>query len=573
MQAPRNQERSLRTIRFWLNCLVFASVLPVLIVTSFLIVRFFDQERRRLEQDTIATTRALGQAVDAELKGARSALLALSASPYLASGDFASFYVEALKIVKRLGVDNVVLSDINGQQLVNTLLPYGAPLPLHGDREPLRQVIKTGEPVISGLFIGKVTGKPLIIIEAPVMVGTSLRYTLAIGLFPDRLSAILRQQKIPLNWIATIADSSQNIVGRTVGADEYVGRKVSQTLQRAINAGGEGASEGVTLEGIAVLHAFSRSSFSGWTVAIGIPEEVMFGILTDALLVNVVATVVLLAAGVLLAGVISARISGSIAALRGPAVGVGQPGPLALPPLKIQETYELGQSLLGAHRVIQQRTAERDQLRRRIMSVQEQERLRLARDLHDQTGQALAAALLELKIVEGSVAEDVQPRVHLLRKQLNDLGQVLHRIAWELRPASIDELGLAAALESHLIEWGKKHGIEVDFHCRDSNLNQRSNEIRTAIYRVIQESLTNIAKHAKGASRVSISIGVSDRTLHVTIEDNGRGFDIAAPSRLGIAGMRERLLLVGGELQIESSPVSGTTIFARIPLPAERMPA
>jgi hypothetical protein len=111
MQVPQKQTRLRRTIRFWLNCLVVASVLPVLVVTSFLIVRSFNQERSRLEQDTIATARALGQAVDAELKGARSALLTLTRSP-LASGEFASFYVEALKLVKLLDIDNVVLAEI-----------------------------------------------------------------------------------------------------------------------------------------------------------------------------------------------------------------------------------------------------------------------------------------------------------------------------------------------------------------------------------------------------------------------------------------------------------------------------
>jgi signal transduction histidine kinase len=147
---------------------------------------------------------------------------------------------------------------------------------------------------------------------------------------------------------------------------------------------------------------------------------------------------------------------------------------------------------------------------------------------------------------------------------------MLHRVAWELRPASLDELGLTNALENYLAEWSKKHVIKSDFLCADANLDNRSNEIRTTIYRVIQEGLTNIAKHATGAKQVSIVIGVSEGTLHLTIEDDGNGFDSGAlSSRLGLAGMRERLLLVGGQLNIESSAASGTTIFARIPLPAE----
>ena len=145
----------------------------------------------------------------------------------------------------------------------------------------------------------------------------------------------------------------------------------------------------------------------------------------------------------------------------------------------------MGQSLLGAHRLIDQRTAERDALRRRIMSAQEEERLRLAHDLHDQTGQSVSAAILELKAIESLVDETARDRVRILRAQFNELGQMLHRIAWELRPASIDELGLSNAVENHLAEWSKKQSIKADFHCADENLDRRSNEIRTTIYRVI----------------------------------------------------------------------------------------
>ena len=183
---------------------------------------------------------------------------------------------------------------------------------------------------------------------------------------------------------------------------------------------------------------------------------------------------------------------------------------------------------MRAHRLIEQRTSERDELRRRIMSAQEEERLRLAHDLHDQTGQSVSAAILELKAIESTVGEKARARVRALRGQMDELSQMLHRIAMELRPASIDELGLTNALENYVGEWSKKHAIKADFHCADANLNHRSNEIRTTVYRVIQESLTNVARHAFDATKVSIAIGVTDNTLHLTIEDNGRGFDAGA---------------------------------------------
>jgi signal transduction histidine kinase len=515
----------------------------------------------------VGTARALSQAVDAELNGDRSALLVLAISPHLASGDLTGFYGEAQQLVHALNIDNIVLSDVNGQQLINTLRPFGASLPIHGDREQLRRVIETGQPVISDLFIGALTKQPIISIEVPVLFEGKPRYALAVGIFPERLSQILRRQKMPSEWVAAIVDSSDTIVARTVGGDEVIGKSVSSDLKRALTKAGEGAFEGVTREGVIVLSGFSRSTVSGWTVAIGIPKEGLFDFLPQALLGNVIAAFVVFVAGTFLARRISARIGGSIRALRGPAVELGKSGVLVVPPVSIQEAHELGQSLVTAHGLVEQRTAERDDLRRRIMSAQEEERLRLAHNLHDQTGQSVTAAILELKAIEPLVVEQGRDRVRFLRKQLDELGQSLHRIAWELRPASIDALGLTNALENYLTEWSKKNAIHADFHCTDAHLDQRSNEIRTTIYRVIQEGLTNIAKHAVSATHVSVVVGVAEGTLYLAIEDDGPGFDpITLPARLGLAGMRERLLLIGGRLAIESSPSTGTTIFARMPL-------
>jgi PAS domain S-box-containing protein len=223
--------------------------------------------------------------------------------------------------------------------------------------------------------------------------------------------------------------------------------------------------------------------------------------------------------------------------------------------------------------------ADRDDLRRRLMQAQEGERLRLAHELHDQTGQSLAAVMLELKGIESLVNDEDRIRLRSLRKQLDRMGERLQRVAWELRPASIDELGLASALSNYISEWSSQFGIEVDFQCRDNNTDDLPDEIRTTIYRVVQEGLTNIAKHASDADRVGIVLNRVDKLLQLTIEDNGRGFDASSEPELaaergdrglGLAGMRERLSLIGGKLEIESSIGIGTAIFAHIPLGTER---
>jgi two-component system, NarL family, sensor histidine kinase UhpB len=218
---------------------------------------------------------------------------------------------------------------------------------------------------------------------------------------------------------------------------------------------------------------------------------------------------------------------------------------------------------------------ERAELRRRLMSAQEEERLRLAHELHDQTGQSLTAALLEVKQIGAVVSDEGHVHLARLREQLEDMGKTVHRIARELRPTALEDLGLRAALANHLSEWSVKYGIPSDFHFRcacDEGEKSLPGDVTTAIYRVAQEALTNIAKHAEGATAVSLIINCNAELVQMTIEDNGCGFDTTGHpggdgySGLGLAGMRERAGLVGGSIEIESSPAAGATIFVRVPL-------
>ena len=223
---------------------------------------------------------------------------------------------------------------------------------------------------------------------------------------------------------------------------------------------------------------------------------------------------------------------------------------------------------------------ERDDLLRRLMETQEEERSRLARELHDETAQLLAAALLDLNGVERLLQDNPVDGLRRLRSDLEEIGRSLHRCAWELRPTSLDDLGLEKALSNYLSDWSARSGLPVDFHCRSAALQNVPTEVATHVYRIVQEALTNVRKHAASATTVSIVIDGNSSKLQVSIEDNGCGFDqeSVAPtaldgplhrSRFGIAGMRERLSLINGELEIESEPGHGTTLFIRIDLPRQ----
>jgi signal transduction histidine kinase len=212
------------------------------------------------------------------------------------------------------------------------------------------------------------------------------------------------------------------------------------------------------------------------------------------------------------------------------------------------------------------RRVARDALRR-VVSGQELERRRLARELHDETGQALTSILLGLRAVEEAAGPDeMRTAASDLRELVVGTLQDVRRLAVQLRPKALDDFGLVAAVE-HLVQtFSEATAIRVDLEAQlgDERL---PTEVETTLYRMVQEALTNIVKHA-GASRVSILLVRSSGSATVVIEDDGQGFDPAElrEEGMGIVGMRERVELHEGRLTVESTPGSGATLVAEVPL-------
>jgi PAS domain S-box-containing protein len=208
----------------------------------------------------------------------------------------------------------------------------------------------------------------------------------------------------------------------------------------------------------------------------------------------------------------------------------------------------------------------------RLVNAQEEERQRIARELHDQVGQMISAINLGLTTLDGSLSGEAQEKLVNLRALVNDLSLSTQHLALGLRPSALDDLGLVVALTDYLEEWSQRTHILVDFQCNIPRDMPFPPEFKIAIYRIVQEALTNIQKHAS-ASNVSVIINQRSHQLIVVIEDNGRGFPLAefqnsseARKHLGLVGMKERAELIRGRLEIESSPGKGTSIIIRAPV-------
>jgi signal transduction histidine kinase len=217
--------------------------------------------------------------------------------------------------------------------------------------------------------------------------------------------------------------------------------------------------------------------------------------------------------------------------------------------------------------------AARNVLLQRMMSASEEERRRISRDLHDQLGQHITALMLGLRAMENSIGDSaLVGQARRLLTIAEELGRDAHRVALNLRPMALDDLGLYSALASYIDEWKRRSGIRVHYNVTADADKRLPEDVETVLYRAVQEALTNVFKHAQ-ARQVSVVLGANDGEVMAVIEDDGRGFDAqfafeaaAKAQRLGLLGLRERVQLVGGSIAIESVRGRGTTVYVRIPI-------
>jgi PAS domain S-box-containing protein len=241
-----------------------------------------------------------------------------------------------------------------------------------------------------------------------------------------------------------------------------------------------------------------------------------------------------------------------------------------------QRTGELNESNESLRSEVIERTQSeklRVALLRKIVTTQENERKRIARDIHDHIGQQMTGLQLKLQILLDKYEKDSEltHEIAQVKSIADQIDSEVDFLAWELRPSVLDDLGLSAAMKRFVVDWSSHFNIPAEFHQIGLDGKNLLPEIEINLYRIGQEALNNISKHAK-ATNVSAILERRDGTVSLIIEDDGKGFE---PSKkvvmtgddrgLGLVGMKERAELVGGKIEIESSPNSGTTIYVRVP--------
>ena len=342
------------TIRYQLTCLVFACVLPVWLVAGYLVWHAYTSKLEEVNSNVLATARSVTMSVDRELTSVQASLIALATSSSFRKGDLEDVQRQIMELLKSYPGADIIVADANGQQLVNSFRPYGSRLPKRNNPEMVQKIFTSGKPLVSNLFYGAVTRRPLIGIDVPVFRDGQVVYDLSMTFSSERMAALILHRNLPEGWFSTILDGKQVIVARTSDSARYTGRQASAKLRHAMSLVSEGISENNNVAGIPVFVGFSRSSVSEWAVAVGVPRAVVMNDIYRWLAWAVGGATVISLIGILLAWGIGRNIARAIGSLVNPALAIGRGEQVTgIASQSVKETSEVAKALAQASELLQ----------------------------------------------------------------------------------------------------------------------------------------------------------------------------------------------------------------------------
>jgi len=402
------------------------------------------------------------------------------------------------------------------------------------------------------------------------------------------LSGVIGEASLPPISSVTVLEESGTVLARYPDHARWVGRDVSSSpIVATALAHNNGVTEAAGIDQVVRLYGYRRASMtagSDFIVTVGIPLEVAYAATDRHLRVNLAllaATTVIILAAARYAMVLTRRIEGLLRAARRLSAG-----DLTARTEDTSTSDELGElarafdtmawALQGRTANMQQMTESLRGLAARLEAVREEERTRISREIHDELGQYLTGIRMDVDRLEEHVQRAELPdsdrrlikaKIQSARALVDATLDTARRISRQLRPSVLDVLGLRAGIEWQLEEFQARTAVSTEL-LADENLANVDEQSSLALFRILQEALTNVARHAQATS-VTVRLAREDRTLMMEVMDNGRGFahdERPSPRSLGLLGMRERAATFGGETVVTSQPGRGTTVYVRLPL-------
>lgn len=535
-----------------------AVILVTCVVAAALLLSNAQHERQRIRERVLETVIALSFGFDQEVAAGNSLLKGLSSSPALKSGDAKGFY-DQLKATPIPDGSWLILQDLEGQ-VANTLRPFGAALPRHRDfptyPEAINRVRERGWTVSGRMASLAKPGTTIIALSLRINHddGTMKGFITTV-LSQDRLGTILGGQDASAESTRGLYDRKLQPIVTTRGAETSSRIPMPGALAARLAANGGATVEGIVKDvderGVPVLAAYRSSGATNWTTVVAVPLS-----LVNAPVLSVLRQMAGMAAFLVLAGSLAALFT---------ARQVEQP------------LRSLSDQITGANKKV-------SELSDQLLALQEEERQRIARELHDSTAQHLVAANLGLSALGAEVRQSPSSRRVLdeVEAQLTEALRELRVFTYLLHPPNLEKDGLQATLRDFAEGFAGRTGLVARIRIPEE-VDELPPDMQRAVLRVVQEALTNVHRHA-GATHVSVDARIMSGRLVARIRDNGHGMGAAVrpdgPIRfgVGVAGMRARLEQFGGDLRIRTGR-SGTTVVAmvpvssagRTPLPAGRL--
>jgi signal transduction histidine kinase len=522
----------------------------------------------------------------------------------LASREHAHQVSGAARLLDRLAADPAASSS---EQTLHTLLPsvlagfpqianlgvlsatgalqYSAvppPLPVAmGDNSAFRESLHSRSVAVGGYQVGPIVGRPVLIIARAVRDARGeVRHVLFAALELAWLDQLAQQAHLPPGHTLLIVDRNGAVLARSSSgsaAPEHIAT-FGTMLARSHGMTRYTESDGIARLGVAAQLEGTRDV----AIVVGVPESGVYG-MANRVFYRDVAVLALLA----LLAVASSVLATDVSLLRDLRLlahatrrfGEGDfsaRAPLPGPKGEIRDLARafnaMADALAAGHRESVHTQEQLRALTHKLLSVREEEAARIAQELHDELGQELSVLKLELERVRktvlahgGGKADEAVSLLDEIGDRVDGAVQSVRRISSELRPGVLDRLGLVAGLEWLLHEFGRRSRLEIDLTARGVE-EPVSEEVSTALFRITQEALTNIVRHAR-ASHVRAELEEREGRLTLTIADDGAGFDPRtaenAPS-LGLLGIRERAARLGGEVRVQSAPGSGTMLAVTV---------
>ena len=349
------------SVRIFLVAFATALLVPVLGFAAVLLWNYATSERAQFEKQAQSAAQTLIAAVDLELSKLQVAVEALGTSPSIRSGDYQSFHRQAREALQLWSPDApdklaIVLRDLNSQQLVNTRVPWGQPLPKGSNPNVDRDVARTRTAVIQGLFVGATSGRPIASIRVPVFTNGEVTHVLSIAVEPDRFLDLMQRQDLSPDWVLTLVDQSDRVVARSRDHERFAALLAPDEFRRT-QTGDRGVWVGRNLDGTVVLGAYERSPLAGWRAFVGVPLDTAQGPLRRSLWLIGALGLWALALSYLLAVPFGRRIARSADALSIAAARLGRGETVQAASSGLQEIDQVSEALASASLQLRDREA------------------------------------------------------------------------------------------------------------------------------------------------------------------------------------------------------------------------